>query len=60
MGTRFEWLRRGEDEDGQGLVEYGLILALVAIAAIVGLGLLGGGINDTLYASIVANLALAM
>ncbi len=31
-------------EDGQALVEYSLILALVSIAAIVTLGLVGGGI----------------
>lgn len=43
------------DENGQGMVEYGLILALVAIAAIAVLGGLGGKIknifqqtNDTL------------
>ncbi len=32
------------DERGQGMVEYGLILALVAVAAIVALGLLGDGV----------------
>ena len=31
---------------GQSLAEYGLILALVALVAIVGLGQLGGTIND--------------
>ena len=31
-------------EEGQALVEYSLILALVSIAAIVTLGLVGGGI----------------
>ena len=36
----------GEDEAGQGMVEYGLILALVAIAAIVALGFLSGGIQN--------------
>ncbi|KUO96923.1 Flp family type IVb pilin [Ferroacidibacillus organovorans] len=34
------------DESGQGLVEYGLIIGLVAIAAIVGLGLLSGGLQN--------------
>ena len=33
------------DEEGQGMVEYGLILALVALAAIVVLRTLGGDIN---------------
>lgn len=31
-------------EEGQGLAEYGLILALVAVACIVALTALGGGI----------------
>ena len=34
-------MRLWKEEEGQGMVEYGLILALVAVAAIVGLGLLG-------------------
>ena len=33
------------DEEGQTLVEYGLIVALLSIAAIAVLGLLGGSIN---------------
>jgi pilus assembly protein Flp/PilA len=39
-------LRR--DEEGQGLAEYALILALVAIVAIVSLLFLGGQINTIL------------
>lgn len=34
------------DENGQGMVEYGLILALIAIAAIAVLSGLGGKIGD--------------
>lgn len=34
------------DESGQGMAEYGLILALVAVVAIVGFTYLGGKIND--------------
>lgn len=34
------------EEEGQGLVEYGLIIALVAIVVIVGLGYLSEGLND--------------
>jgi len=34
--------------EGQGLVEYALILALVAVAAIAALALLGTNINSTL------------
>ncbi len=33
-------------DEGQTLVEYGLIVALLSIAAIVVLGLLGGSINQ--------------
>ena len=36
------------DEEGQGLAEYALILALIAIVAIVALIFLGAQINDKL------------
>ena len=36
------------DDDGQGLAEYALILALIAIIAIVALIFLGGQISDKL------------
>jgi len=36
------------DEDGQGLAEYALILALIAIVAIVALIFLGGQISKIL------------
>jgi pilus assembly protein Flp/PilA len=35
-----------KDEEGQGMVEYGLIIALVAVVAIVGLTVLGPQIRD--------------
>jgi pilus assembly protein Flp/PilA len=35
-----------KDEEGQGMVEYGLIIALVAVVAIVGLTLLGPQIRS--------------
>ncbi|HMO95643.1 MAG TPA: Flp family type IVb pilin [Tepidiformaceae bacterium] len=35
-------------EEGQGLAEYGLILALIAVVCIIALTALGGGISDTL------------
>ena len=35
------------NEEGQGLVEYALILVLIAIAVIAALTLLGGKVNDT-------------
>lgn len=34
------------EEEGQGMAEYGLILALVAVAVIAALGLLGGKISE--------------
>jgi pilus assembly protein Flp/PilA len=37
-------------ERGQGLAEYALILALIAILAIAALGFLSGAINDILSA----------
>ena len=42
-------LLRSRDE-GQGLAEYALILALIAIVAIVALLFLGGAISDILHA----------
>lgn len=34
-----------KEESGQGMVEYGLIIALVAVAAIIGLTAMGGQLN---------------
>ncbi len=36
------------EEEGQGLTEYALILALIAIAAILALNFLGGSVKDAL------------
>ena len=36
------------DEEGQGMAEYGLILALVAIALLIGFTALSGGISGVL------------
>ena len=41
-------LQTARDEEGQGLAEYGLILALIAVVCIGALTALGGGINTTL------------
>ena len=46
-------LFRHDDEAGQGLAEYALILALIAIVAIVALLFLGSQISDKL--SVVGN-----
>lgn len=42
--TLQRFVTRIEREDGQALAEYGLILALVAVACIAALGLLAAGI----------------
>ena len=39
----FKWFK---DEEGQGMVEYGLIIALIAIVVIVALVALGPKIRD--------------
>jgi pilus assembly protein Flp/PilA len=41
-------LVRALDEEGQGLTEYALILALIAVVAIAALTLLGGNITSEL------------
>ena len=43
------WARIAHGEDGQGLAEYALILALIAIVAIVALVFLGGEISKILW-----------
>lgn len=46
MGPLGTLLRARKDESGQAGVEYGLILALVAIAAVIGIFVLSGGIDN--------------
>ena len=46
--ARFLAYVQRDDEDGQGLAEYALILALIAVIAIVGLIFLGTQISDKL------------
>ena len=41
--------RFSQDEEGQGLAEYALILALIAIVAIVALIFLGSQVSDILH-----------
>jgi pilus assembly protein Flp/PilA len=42
------WNRATEREEGQGMVEYALILFLVSIIAIGALTAIGGGVNNVL------------
>jgi pilus assembly protein Flp/PilA len=42
------YLNLDSDEEGQGLAEYALILALIAIVAILALIFLGGAISNIL------------
>ena len=46
----FIWLTV-RDEQGQGMVEYGLIIALVAVVVIAALALLGGKITNIFTAA---------
>ena len=48
IDLRNQLLRVIRDEDGQGLTEYALILAFVAVVAIAALVLLGGDISSFL------------
>lgn len=43
LARLFSWLK---SEKGQGMVEYGLILALVAVVVIAALTALGGKLSD--------------
>lgn len=47
MLTKFfvQMQNKMQDEEGQGLVEYALIIFLVSIGCIIGLGLLTGQLN---------------
>ena len=44
LWTKWSLLKR---EEGQGMVEYGLIIALVAVVLIVALTALSGGLTNT-------------
>jgi len=46
-----------KDEEGQGLVEYALILVLIAIAVIVILGVMGGQI-DNIFSTVSSALSM--
>jgi len=45
-------------EEGQGMVEYGLIIGLIALAVVAAVGLLGGSI-ETLFGNITTQMGNA-
>jgi pilus assembly protein Flp/PilA len=57
LTTRFLTVRNAVEarDEGQGLVEYALIIALIAVGAVTTMGLLGTGISDK-FASITGSL----
>jgi pilus assembly protein Flp/PilA len=50
--------RLWKEEDGQDLVEYGLLIALVALAATAGMNILASAINTT-FSSLASTLTAA-
>ena len=44
------------DENGQGMVEHGLIIALIALAAVLALTVFGASIKEQLYDTTVNNI----
>ncbi|TML67210.1 MAG: Flp family type IVb pilin [Actinobacteria bacterium] len=46
MRVQNTWFRARDEESGQTLVEYGLIIAIIALGAVVALTFLSGKIND--------------
>jgi len=48
-----------KEETGQDLIEYALVVALIALAAIVGMGNLANGINDA-FSKIASKLTSAL
>jgi len=51
-------LRFINDTEGQDLIEYALLAALVALGAVVGMGYLAGGINSK-FSAVSGSLAAA-
>ena len=43
------------DENGQGMVEYGLIIALIALAAVLAITVFGTSIKEQLYDNTINN-----
>ncbi len=49
-----------QDESGQTLVEYGLLISLIALVALVGVTIFGRGVRETLFNHANANLNVAL
>lgn len=54
MKKFFNWLKN--EESGQGMVEYGLIIALIAVVLIIALTAMSGGLG-TIFGKITAELS---
>ncbi|MGD9567373.1 MAG: Flp family type IVb pilin [Sedimentibacter sp.] len=54
MKGKCDWFRN--EEDGQGMVEYGLIIGLVAMAIVVTLSSLGDAISKQLYENTISKM----
>jgi Flp pilus assembly pilin Flp len=49
-GARLRW-----DEDGQDLLEYGMLVALIALVAIGAVGIVGNAVNELFWQNIANN-----
>lgn len=48
------------DEDGQTLVEYGLLISLLALIVVAGVSIFGRGVRENLFNNANANLNVAL
>ena len=51
ISNLFSYLRNSRDEEGQTLVEYGLLLALIAVICVASIGLLGTKVSSMFKAA---------
>jgi Flp pilus assembly pilin Flp len=52
--------RLQREEDGQDLVEYALLIGLIALVAIVGVGAMGNAVSGTLWQTVMQGIAQAL
>ena len=48
--------RLARDDQGQDLIEYGLLVVLIAVAAVLAVGMVGTTLNTRLWVPIVQNI----